>query len=400
MEAFLHNEVWRRFIRMPYGHIMDSADLDGNAVIPTAEECKAYLPSILSWTTPIADGAMFGGLYLYALCEKYEMEPTEALKKDIQTLIGGLLMLADISKVDGFIARGVADDGITHYPCSSNDQTGPWILGLWKAMHGDCTDEATKEEIRKRLLRTLRGFHQNGWVFRNEWEGTAVGSYKTKDFRNCAKFLFAAAVARELAVITDEEFFAFATEIPAGGYYSRREILARGYVHEMLRTPALSQFWITVCAHLSLEALCTLDPAGIEQYERGVSLGAFTASFFIREFDKYSPDAFPPYDHDWRKVLPDLKPATTYEEILAEGMGHVTELYGNVCPLRGHERTTLGQALFSIWIAVASRDKKIAGRAYECLLECAQKTDWDKVGQCYAFVAESAMIAYRRRHKA
>ena len=42
MEKKLHEQVWKRFVRMPYGHIVDSADREGNAVIPTAEECRAY----------------------------------------------------------------------------------------------------------------------------------------------------------------------------------------------------------------------------------------------------------------------------------------------------------------------------------------------------------------------
>ena len=113
-EKDLHSLVWKRYIRMPYGHLLDGAELDGSAVIPSAEECRAYIPSILAWTTPIADCAMFGGLYLYALCEKYESAPSEELKKELHILIKGLLLLCDVSDVDGFIARGVADDGVTH----------------------------------------------------------------------------------------------------------------------------------------------------------------------------------------------------------------------------------------------------------------------------------------------
>ena len=397
MEKFLHEQVFKRFIRMPYGHIMDCADLSGVAVIPTAEECRNYIPSIVAWTTPIADGAMFGGLYLYALCQRYAATPSEALKKDIGVLIRGLLLLCDISDVDGFIARGVADDGVTHYPCSSNDQTGPWILGLYFAMHSDAADADTKEEIRKRLYRTLRGFYRNDWQFRNEWEGTALGTYKSADFRNCAKFLFAAAVARELGIVSKEEFRTYATEIPPKGFYSRREVIARGFSHEMLNSVALRQFWITVCAHLSVLELCKLDPEGSAQYERGISLGAYSAKFFVREFDHYKPDDFPPFDHDWRKIVPHLKKVTTYEEIKAQSMGLANELYAEVCPLRGHERMTLGQALFSAWVAIASNERAIADYAYAALTECIQKIDWDKVGQCYAFVAESALIAYDTR---
>ena len=399
MEKKLHEQVWKRFVRMPYGHIVDSADLEGNAVIPTAEECRAYIPSILAWSTPIANGAMFGGLYLYALCEKYADAPTQTLKNEMDILIHGLFLLCDISEVDGFIARGVADDGVTHYPCSSNDQTGPWILGLWRAMHSSATDEAMKGEIRKRLERTLRGFYRNDWQFRNEWAGTALGTYKSGDFRNCAKFLFAAAVARELGIVSNDEFHAYANEIPAKGLCSRREILAKGFVHEMLSNTVLKQFWITVCAHLSLCELCALDPTGAEQYAAGIALNAYTSKFFVREFDRYAPDRFPPYDHDWRKIVPALKIGETYDEILREGR-RANDLYGtNVCPLRYHERETLGQALFAAWIAIAGNDRKMADYAYSVACECIETVDWDRVGQCYAFVAEAVLIAYRTRFR-
>ena len=397
MEERLHEMVWKRFVRMPYGHIMDSADLDGNAVIPTAEECREYIPSILAYTTPIADGAMFGGLYLYALCKKYNDKPDEELKKEIHILINGLFMLCDVSKVDGFIARGVADDGVTHYPCSSNDQTGPWILGLWKAMHSDVTDVAMKEEIKKRLYRTLNGFYKNDWYFRNEWEGTALGTLKSGDWRDSAKFLFAAAVAKELGIVSDEEFESYADGIPEKGFYSRRELISKGFVHEMLADSVLKQFWITVCAHLSVCELLNLDTKGQEQYKQAISLNVYTSKFFVREFDNYVPDTFPPYDHDWRKIVPQLKKGTTYEEILQEGF-RANPLYNKqICPLRSHERKTLGQALFSAWIAIEGEDRAVAEYALSCLEECIEKTDWNKVGQSLAFAAESALIAYKVR---
>ena len=41
----LHELVWRRYIRMPYAHLLDAADEHGNAHIPTAEEIKQHAPS-------------------------------------------------------------------------------------------------------------------------------------------------------------------------------------------------------------------------------------------------------------------------------------------------------------------------------------------------------------------
>ena len=44
----------------------------------------------------------------------------------------GLLFLASLGHTPGFIARGVATDGKTTYPMGSNDQTTPWLYGLWR----------------------------------------------------------------------------------------------------------------------------------------------------------------------------------------------------------------------------------------------------------------------------
>jgi len=153
----LHKIVWERFIRMPYGHLLDAADLNGDCFIPTAQECQNCIPNIMSYATAIADCAFFGGLYVYGLCEKYDRAPDAQTKKEIHILVDGLLLLCDIGKVDGFIARGVADDGITHYPTTTEDQVGPWLLGLWRTMHSSVADEALQEKIRPRLVRTLRG---------------------------------------------------------------------------------------------------------------------------------------------------------------------------------------------------------------------------------------------------
>ena len=42
----------------------------------------------------------------------------------------GLLLLADLGGVRGFIARGAATDGRATYALGSNDQTMPWFYGL------------------------------------------------------------------------------------------------------------------------------------------------------------------------------------------------------------------------------------------------------------------------------
>lgn len=394
----LHDLVWRRYVRMPYGHLVDCADRDGNMVIPTKEECLAYVPSILAWSTPIANSAMFGGLYGYALLEQYDQAPTQRLGDEINTLIDGLLLLCDVSKIDGFIARGVADDGVTHYPCSSNDQTGPWLLCMWRALRSSSVSEERKREIKQRIKRTVGGFCQNGWLLKNELEGPALGDFKAGDWRNCAKLLFAAAIAREYSLMTNQEYRGFAMGIPNDQFYTRREILANGFSHDMVRNSTLAQLWINLCAHLSVQELTLLDPDGKADYERALSLNAATAVRFVDEWKEYHPEEYPPFDYDWRKIVPSIKQYTAYEDILKESK-RANPLYAEVCPVRSHERKTLGQALFAVWIAVTGDNRAVAEHAYASLLAAIDAVNWDGVGQCYAFVAESAAIAFKTRCK-
>ena len=401
LREHLHEIVFQRYVRMPYGHLLDAADENGEAVIPTAEECKAFLPSGLGWTTPIADCAMFGGLYVFALLELYSVSPSASLQKELHLLMDGLFLLSDVAEIDGFIARGVSDDGVTHYPISSDDQVGPWILALWKALCSNAFDTAAKDRIRSYLVRTISGLIRQDWAFPNEpvLDGTYHGSFLHGGWRDCARFLLAAAVARELGLLSASQFEDYATAVPEGSLHTRREIVSHGCAQDMVRDPVLQQFWITVCSHLSVCELIALDPNGKAGYEQAVALNAVTASRFAQDTATYTPDAFPAYDHDWRKILPKLNRCHTYAELLKEGR-RANDLYKEICPLRMHERKTLGQVLFSAWVAIASGDRAVAEHTYATLCTFLSGVDWSRVGQSYAFAAEAAMIAYEVRWRA
>jgi len=148
----LHTQVWSRFLHKPYGIVLDYADQDGNAIIPTPEECVRSMPNPLGWWTPIENGAFFTGLYLGGLTEAFRLSPSEKLKNEILTLIGGLFRLQDVGNTPGFIARGVATDGTSHYPMGSDDQTAPWVYGLYKALQCDFFNERTENRNQSKAL--------------------------------------------------------------------------------------------------------------------------------------------------------------------------------------------------------------------------------------------------------
>ncbi len=392
---YLHNSIWHRFIRMPYGHLLDAADTDGNAFIPTAEECRNCIPNIMSYTTSIADCAFFGGLYLYGLCEKYDLAPDEKLKQEINILVDGLLLLCDVSKVDGFIARGVADDGVTHYPTTTVDQVGPWLLGIWRVIHSTVADDDLCNKIRPRLIRTLKGIVAADWHLPIEWKGKTNGGLVRKDWRGVSQLLFSAAAARELGIITNEDFEKLVSEKPDNGIYNRAEIASNGFSGDMIRNTILAQFWINIPAQLALRELVSLDTIRSEYYKHGLSVNGTAVIGFLRDFDNYNKDNLE-FNHNWREIIPEIQPWATYDEAFKEAQRLNGLWGGQYNRLRDIERRTISQAFFGAWIAIVSGNEKAVDYAYKCLCEAVETVDWDKVGQSYAFAVEAAIYCYEK----
>ena len=171
---FFHNIVWHRFVRMPYGHILDYAGKNGEAIYPTKEECEKSLPNPRSWGLPIENGAFFTGLYVYALLEKYKNEPCAKTADEINLLMDGLFLLQDVAKVDGFIARGVGEDGVSHYPMGAECQVFPWTLAMFAYYKSPlCQD---RENVRARMMTVLSALKNASWRIPCDEEGVFYAS--------------------------------------------------------------------------------------------------------------------------------------------------------------------------------------------------------------------------------
>lgn len=386
----LHFLVWKRFVRMPYGHVLDCADENGEAFIPTGEECRNGIPTIVGWTTSIADCAFFSGLYLYGLCEKYKRDPDERTAKEMSILADGLLLLCRISKTDGFIARGVADDGVSHYPCSSEDQFGPWLLGLRAYLKCGVCDDEKKIEIDGCIVRTLKGVIGAGWKIPSELEGQTCGAMTGCQWRCCAKLVFAASTAKEYGILTEEEYEALLDEVPEGNVYSRLSILSRGFAGDMIRETNLIQFWIYTCGHLSLRESALLDPKHGKTFDEAARANGAAVTRFLRDYKEYNKRKTPDFRHDWRVLIPEIGKRDTFDEAFADASRLNGLWAGKYNKERNNERGPLAQSVFGIWIAVTSGDEEAVRYGVKCLEEAKTCVDWKNVGHSYPFVLESA----------
>ncbi len=387
----LRELVERRFVHKPWGYLLDCARPDGSAEIPTPDECRNGIPNVLGWGTSNENGAFFTGLYLYGLCNAYLLEPSDELKAEIMQFCDGLFRLCDIAVQDGCIARGVADDGVSHYPFSSEDQAGPHMLGLWKLMNSPLADDELKAEIERRLVRTLKGIINAGWNIPTEWEGVTRGTWAHADWRGASKLIFFAKLAEQLGLINSDEFERLRDERPDGGFYTRYEICACGFAPDMLRNTGLIQFWIDVCAQLCIKELIQLDPDYSEYYRSGLSKNADSVYWFLDDYKKYDNAGTLEYNHNWRELIAYMLPERRdADEAMREAGSQIGIWNSKLCPRMMNEHRVLGNMLFGAWIALASSGSEVRRYAAEKLYDALDFVDWNTLHRSYAFAAIAA----------
>lgn len=389
----LHKQVWERFVRMPYGHVLDYSDMNGKTILPDANDCKECMPNALGWGTSIENGAFFTGLYATALLKEYEIHKNNRLKKEIKTLINGLRVLQDVGEVEGFIARGVAEDGVSHYPLSSEDQVVPWIMGMYSYFKSDICME--KDEIRKRLLRVLISVKNSNWrilsdikgVYQNDWSNA-------DDWRGVCKMLYCSRLIYELTgdIADFDDYRRICRERPNNGIFTRLEILSNGFSHDMVYTTQLIQFWINVCSHLALIELEKIDSENVHYYNRARYMNGVTTLKFIADIFKYDNNS-EGFDINWKKLKLQHKP---FCHDSSEAVKDATEILiywkENFVPHRYYEHEILGNALFGAWIAVTCGNEMIRDKTISLIKKGCNVIDWDTVHLSYAFVAESVLI--------
>ena len=389
----LHEQVWGRFVRMPYGHVLDYADQDGKTCIPTAKECQMAMPNPLGWWTPVENGAFFTGLYVHALIAKYNKDKNKQTAKEIKTLTRGLYLLQDVGKVEGFIARGVADDGKAHYPFSSDDQFTPWVLGLYSYYNCElCLD---REAVKSRLLRALFAVKARDWDIPCDVEGLNYCSFKNSTaWRGVSKHLFCARVIYELTGDkNDLEYYKeLAAGYPRGSIFSRREIASHGYSHDRVAILGTKQNWICTCAHFGLGILAKLDEENRAYYKQGTRNNGITTLGIIDDIKKYDNEK-DGFDINWRRLNPMWE---DYGNSVPNGrniaMRQNVYWLKEVVPHRRMEHEILGNALFSALIAVTCGDEKISRLAAKKMKSGIDCVDWESLRVSYAFVAECGMI--------
>lgn len=344
-----HAEIWRRFIDK-HGVMLDFTALDGSVPLPTPEECRDGKPNALGWFQPIENGAMFNGLYMDAAVNRWRKTKDKADGDKARRLMEGLLLLASVSDVKGFVARGVSTDGRSHFPMGSDDQTSPWFLGLWRYLESGLATRAERERITAKLVETADVIVGRGWSLPAEEPFGRRGGFAEFRFDAAPRLLF---VAKMLHTVTgdrkwDTIYRKALAERGGKDNLTRLEICERGMVFWYAKT----HNWTSCTCVGALRGLWEMEQDGAIRaaFARGLEASAELAAKSLTLVAELDPNDKSAFDTDWRTpMLPLWVPQKTEKE--AQSLAELQlRAFVKVSPRRNKEAAFVREPTAAAWI--------------------------------------------------
>jgi hypothetical protein len=381
-----HREMWRRFVDV-HGIVLDYTNLDGTFLRPSAEECRLGKPNAVGWLTPIANGAMFSGLYLDAAILRAQQTGVVADKANARRLVEGLLLLASVGEVKGFIARGVATDGRSTYPLGSNDQTGPWFYGLWRYLRSGLPDNALQQRIIARMTDVADVLEGTGWKMPAAKPFNFRGSFAEHGWDGSPRLLFLMKVMHALTGHAKwAQHYEESLHEKDGGKPTRLEACALG-----VASRPKPRMWTGSVSVACLRELWELehDQAVRSQFAQGLSASAEFAATQLpqaREFENESARAF---DGDWRKLNELWRPQASSTEASAVSAPQ-RSMQGKQSPRMHDESSLVREPAFASWIVALCPDSSIVARHRAAVLDTIAHYRCDRLYLSTFFPLESA----------
>ncbi len=314
-----NHELWNKFIDK-YGIINDFV-----GERPTPMDARLSRPNAFGWWTPIEDGAFFTGLYLAATCERARQTGSPEDKDKARVLAQGLLKLASVSDVPGFISRGVSTDGFTHYPNGSNDQTVPWFYGLYQYLKTDIPSAKERDIIKSKLIEVIDALRLNDWEFPSDGTFTGLTRDDLRDnrFLEAPCYLYLMRCMHELT--GDAAWLSWykraTVEVPKGGKKTRAEVCAEGVAYDVPMWGASRAYlWIYVMKQAALVELARLETEAAPKalYQAGIKKNRDFVLEFAREYKKFDNSDTKAFGNtNWRDCYTEWFPQFTIAEAIA-----------------------------------------------------------------------------------
>jgi len=385
-----NGELWGRFIDPAWQTLRNQADPEGRVVLPTCDECRADKPNALSWDISVTDGAMFGGLYLEAAVHRWKITNGAGDRDKARRVATGLMKLAAVGRTKGFIARGVVGDGSAHYAISSNDQTLPWLYGMWRYLRSEIPDEAERGQIRAKIIEVTEALRDHGWrVPCDRPQFDSFGEFAGFRWESAPRLLFLLKMAADVSGDERwEELYRQAITAPnPSGKASRLEICEKGMVSVL----ESHHTWTSCPSAAGLRGLWELesDPVLKAAYEQGLRASAAVAAESLPlalEFDNNDQREFL---LDWRELNSLWRPQNSVREALDLAREQL-RLLDSLSPRRVYEVRLMREPLFAAWVATLCPDAEVLQRHAPAILAAIRHYRYERLYLSQFFPAELA----------
>lgn len=377
-----NSEIWRRFVN-EYDCLNDYTDLDGTKILPTAEECRDSKPNALAWWTPIENSSMYGGLYMDGIIKRWEFTKSAEDADRARRIAKGLVLLASVSKVEGFVARGVSADGVSHYPMGSNDQIGGWFYGLWRYLETDLPTALERKTIEDKMLATANAMAKTNWSIPAEPPFDLRGNFRGFD-HNASRLLF---LLKASFLITKDptwnDFYLRYLQEAGGPNNERRiDIISKGLAFPSGKTNTWDESPSVSCMRLLWEL--EEDSSIKDLYRQGLENSATAAMQSLSMTDKYDPNDPIPYDLDWRKMNVLWRPQMTALEAEAVAGAELDDL-NKRSPKRANDAAYIREPAFSAWVVSLDPNEQALRERKVVLERVITSYQYDKIYEVWFF---------------
>lgn len=390
-----HEEIGRRFLDRRFDVLLHYAGLDGEVVLPSAEDCTAARPNGMAWSTPIEDGPFFGGLYLDGLCNRWRERQDEESAAAARRIAGGLMRLAGFSSNPGFVPRGIGADGRSFYPASSEDQFFPWFYGLWRYLASGLPDEKERAGIETRLVDMALAVAGHDWrVPCSRTEFGFRGSFHRPITHDAARFLF---LLRCLGTLTGDgrwrkEYRQRVGERIGKTSRPRLEIIASGLEFDA-EPGGKSRLWTHSMSQAALRELWELEEESElrDRFREGLLASAKRAVPYLAHSAAYDPGNTLAFEVDWRFLNPSWRAQATCDEAIALGREQLP-LFAQRNPRSPWEDETMREPLFAAWILRLANDDGLNKTHAATIGEMLSRYEWRGLYTASFFIAVN--VAY------
>ncbi|MEQ1859969.1 MAG: FAD-dependent oxidoreductase [Chthoniobacteraceae bacterium] len=394
--GWAHTELWRRFVD-ERGVVLDYTALDGSYPRPTPEDCREMKPSALSWGVPSEDGPMFNGLYLDAMCNRWKLTRADADRAKARRLVEGLMFLASVGRTPGFIARGVATDGKTTYPMGSNDQTMPWLYGIWRYVNDGVATPAERERLVAKFVGIVEVIARSEWRMPCDGPPSPYrGDFSKPTWEGAPRLLFAMKAMHQFTgdARWQQRYFDAANERVGNGQRTRIEICRTGMEFDPGQGPRNS--WTGSVSVVALRALWEMetDEKLRAAYAEGLRASAALSATSLALWEKFDVNGSEVFNPDWRVMDGAWKPQHSEADAVAVANAGL-RLQHKASPRLGIEKNLMREPSFAAWVVTLCPDAAFVNQHRASIERTLTHYQFDKLHLSQFFPLESAWLRLR-----